>query len=819
MKRQSTERSGRVLFFKSDVLGDGNQPRPSRGRELGGSQVNAEVHTGKRTGGRRHSRLGRRAFLLFFILALAAFALVPAVASAAITHVGGQSASGSSISLPSGWQAGDLALVFAYRDASATVPTPPGTFTSVTSASGGFISGYRAAVLAYRYLQAGDGSFAFNNATDVQVMVLRGTAPSSPVGSSNSNDATSGTLSYNSLSGLAATSWVVGFGGNTSGPISGYTAADMTLSSSGPDPQLGQHYRTGVTSFSTTNWSGSATGAWATIDAEVRADVPMITINQAVAQADPTATGPIDFSVVFSKPVSDFATGDVTVGGTAGGAKIATVTGSGTTYNVAVSGMTTPGTVIASIAADVAHDLDGNPSSASTSTDNTVTYSPGGPFYAGAGANDNSAGTTPWTNPGNIAANDSAYAVATNVAASSTSQYLNASNFGFSIPTGATINGITVVVDRMGSSTSSGGIRDLSVQLLKGGARIGNDKANTTTNWPTTGATATYGTTSDLWGAGWTASDINASDFGVSLRVSNANTTSARTASVDYVRITVTYTRDTTAPSSSITAPASSAVFTGTSTTITGTASDVASGVADVSVTIQRSSDDLYWTGLVWQPTAYYLPASYAAGSWSYDWTFDPVRQQGSPAYTIQATATDNAGNSAGSAAVTGVNVRNQFTLTYAPGAGGSLTGEAPQTVDYGSDGTAVTALPDQHYSFVGWSDGVLTASRTDLNVTGDVTVTALFAIDTNTVTATAGAHGAIDPAGAVAVDYDADQAFTDQPRPRLPHRRRAGRRRLRRRRDRLGRLHVRERHRPAHDRGQLRHQQLHPDLRRRRPR
>ena len=100
---------------------------------------------------------------------------------------------------------------------------------------------------------------------------------------------------------------------------------------------------------------------------------PTVTINQAVGQADPTNASPINFTVVFSESVSDFATGDVTLGGTAG-ATTATVTGSGTTYNVAVSGMTADGTVTASLAAAVAHDAATNPSAASTSTDNTVTY-------------------------------------------------------------------------------------------------------------------------------------------------------------------------------------------------------------------------------------------------------------------------------------------------------------------------------------------------------------------------------------------------------------------------------------------------------------
>lgn len=100
---------------------------------------------------------------------------------------------------------------------------------------------------------------------------------------------------------------------------------------------------------------------------------PTVTINQAVGQNDPTNASPINFTVVFSEPTTNFVTGDVTISGTAG-ATTQLVTGSGTTYNVAVSGMTTNGTVIASIAANRATDVAGNPNTASTSTDNTVTY-------------------------------------------------------------------------------------------------------------------------------------------------------------------------------------------------------------------------------------------------------------------------------------------------------------------------------------------------------------------------------------------------------------------------------------------------------------
>ena len=53
---------------------------------------------------------------------------------------------------------------------------------------------------------------------------------------------------------------------------------------------------------------------------------------------------------------------------------MAAVTGSGTTYNVAVSGMTTPGTVVATIPAGRAVDVANNPNLASTSTDNSVQF-------------------------------------------------------------------------------------------------------------------------------------------------------------------------------------------------------------------------------------------------------------------------------------------------------------------------------------------------------------------------------------------------------------------------------------------------------------
>ncbi|MFO8090568.1 MAG: InlB B-repeat-containing protein [Desulfatiglandaceae bacterium] len=70
------------------------------------------------------------------------------------------------------------------------------------------------------------------------------------------------------------------------------------------------------------------------------------------------------------------------------------------------------------------------------------------------------------------------------------------------------------------------------------------------------------------------------------------------------------------------------------------------------------------------------------------------------------------------------------YTLTYTPNPveGGSITGgDAVQEVEYGEDGTTVTAVPSEGYEFVQWSDGLTDNPRTDTNVTEDITVTAQF--------------------------------------------------------------------------------------------
>ena len=106
---------------------------------------------------------------------------------------------------------------------------------------------------------------------------------------------------------------------------------------------------------------------------EFDATPPSVTINKASGQDDPTSASPIHFTAVFSEPVTGFDGSDVALSGTAG-ATTAVVSGGPTTFDVAVSGMTSDGTVIASIPANKATDIALNANSASTSDVNTVTY-------------------------------------------------------------------------------------------------------------------------------------------------------------------------------------------------------------------------------------------------------------------------------------------------------------------------------------------------------------------------------------------------------------------------------------------------------------
>ncbi len=170
---------------------------------------------------------------------------------------------------------------------------------------------------------------------------------------------------------------------------------------------------------------------------------------------------------------------------------------------------------------------------ANTAATQTLTSSVGPNF---AGTTSNFSATNPWVNPGNATTNNSNYA--TYSTSNSTSTYLVSSNYGFSIPSNATISGIKLEIRRKTSSTSNGrAIRDSSV-VLYGGTGTSLDR-KLAANWSSNSNYFTYGSNVDLWGMTWTPAQINSSGFGAGLR---AKITGTPTASVDAFRITVYYT-------------------------------------------------------------------------------------------------------------------------------------------------------------------------------------------------------------------------------------------------------------------------------------
>jgi len=140
-------------------------------------------------------------------------------------------------------------------------------------------------------------------------------------------------------------------------------------------------------------------------------------------------------------------------------------------------------------------------------------------------------GTTAWTNFGNAGTSDDTYAVA--APGGVPTQYLQATAFGFTIPSPAVIRGIEVDIERR---STGGTVFDSSVRIVKGTVISGSEHA-AVGMWPMMDTVQTYGSNTDLWGEAWTAADINAAGFGVAISADD----NVDTAAVDAISITVYY--------------------------------------------------------------------------------------------------------------------------------------------------------------------------------------------------------------------------------------------------------------------------------------
>lgn len=151
----------------------------------------------------------------------------------------------------------------------------------------------------------------------------------------------------------------------------------------------------------------------------------------------------------------------------------------------------------------------------------------------------------PWTNPSNAISADGQYttAVLDGSLNGRYTSFLWGYGFGFSIPTSATIVGITADVKSSISSGADNWYTFLStcanVTQGSGGGCLGGGVGkyigvNTTMQY------GSAGSASDMWGVAWTPANINSANFGMRVQEKNIVSSGSYTYSIDHYRITVT---------------------------------------------------------------------------------------------------------------------------------------------------------------------------------------------------------------------------------------------------------------------------------------
>lgn len=157
--------------------------------------------------------------------------------------------------------------------------------------------------------------------------------------------------------------------------------------------------------------------------------------------------------------------------------------------------------------------------------------------HCGTSANDSSIGTTGFSSS-TCASDDSLFEAW--VDNNQITYYLKTTNYGFSIPSNATINGITIKIEIKSNGSGQAKINDL--KLYKAGTIVGSSRGTGGYTFGTSDSyVLTFGSTSDLWGTTWNASDINNSGFGLGVSAIGGEE-ATRLAGIDDVQISVNYT-------------------------------------------------------------------------------------------------------------------------------------------------------------------------------------------------------------------------------------------------------------------------------------
>lgn len=117
------------------------------------------------------------------------------------------------------------------------------------------------------------------------------------------------------------------------------------------------------------------------------------------------------------------------------------------------------------------------------------------------------------------------------------------SNFSCNLPTDSTVNGIKVEVRESCSNQSRATGSWTNIRLMLDGIEVGNDKAGVSTDVNSVKTTVVYGGISDLWGTTPTYTQINNSNFGITLKAIDLDALGqTATISLYWLRVTIYYT-------------------------------------------------------------------------------------------------------------------------------------------------------------------------------------------------------------------------------------------------------------------------------------
>jgi len=168
-----------------------------------------------------------------------------------------------------------------------------------------------------------------------------------------------------------------------------------------------------------------------------------------------------------------------------------------------------------------------------------------------------------------------------------------------------------------------------------------------------TSHSATTGNTVAVWTSSATLPNWSSQTDGAY----TVRATATDIAGISFTGSPASFTLDKTAPAISVTGPANGSAFRAATApaAISGAAADNNGGVGlnanTTTFTLQRSSDNNYWTGLAWQSAAFNLATTHSgttgntAASWTSYATMPAWASQVEGTNTVAATATDKVGN------------------------------------------------------------------------------------------------------------------------------------------------------------------------------